>query len=307
MTNLVPIRFRKDLSYPAIEWLDSENLGLTEPFFEASIRSAKATAITPLDTLLKLDKLLNLDYTSSPPLLIFQVSRCGSTLVSQMLKSVSSLAVISEPNILNHLILMMAKKQPSEIPRVIRSYVGALNVAYPERKIVIKCSSWNACFLPLFIQAFPKAPLALLIRNPIEVLVSIDNHRPQWSPSKLKTLMRINDTKEDFSHPDIISRILEEMQSVGVSRKLVIDYEQLPDAVWNELLEFWNIKATREEIIRMRHSSTLYSKSNPSKQIEFKSDVNLKKQSANPSIIEVSNARLNRPYQMLLRSRSYLN
>jgi len=65
-----------------VEWLDVGTLRFTDPFFENTVRRAgRRAGIAP---------------GPGPAGLIFHVSRCGSTLISQMLSTAGQL-VLSEP------------------------------------------------------------------------------------------------------------------------------------------------------------------------------------------------------------------
>jgi len=76
-----------------VEWLDVGTLRFTDPFFENTVRRAGRRAerwTQPLESL------TGIAPGPGPAGLIFHVSRCGSTLISQMLSTAGQL-VLSEP------------------------------------------------------------------------------------------------------------------------------------------------------------------------------------------------------------------
>ncbi len=90
---------------PVVQWRQLGNLRLADPFFDdtlvRALRSSSERKLTPIDALGQLA-------SDSPgvPLggLIFHLSRCGSTLLSQLLAVVPSHVVLSEAPLIDELI-----------------------------------------------------------------------------------------------------------------------------------------------------------------------------------------------------------
>jgi hypothetical protein len=108
LAGFLPWRIVRDSGAPQIEWIFGDGARFTEPFLDdtlARLRFAHPAANTraarprtPLDALRAMPP--------GAPLagLIFHVSRCGSTLVAQMLAALPHHIVASEPPILDDLL-----------------------------------------------------------------------------------------------------------------------------------------------------------------------------------------------------------
>lgn len=165
---------------PAFDWLWFGTAQLTAPFFEDEVRRASAL---PLNWLMRtrttLDGLLA-GATKEPgvPLrgLIFHMSRCGSTLLAQMLGAVAGTFVTSEPEPLDAVLRWVAAIQPSpeQASAAIQAMVAALGRqrSASARCHVIKLEVWHSLFMPELRSALPEAGWAYLHRDPVEVLVS---------------------------------------------------------------------------------------------------------------------------------------
>ncbi len=105
------------------------------------------------------------------------MSRCGSTLLSQMLAALPEHVVLSEAGPLDT-VLQLHFREPSvtdeERIGLLRAMMSALGQPRTgrERRLFVKLDSWHTLHLPLIRRAFPGVPWIFLFRNPVEVLVS---------------------------------------------------------------------------------------------------------------------------------------
>src|SRR4029077_6493953 len=108
---------------------------------------------------------------------IFHMSRCGSTLVSQMLAALPSNIVVSEASPIDTVVQagrwrrdLSEDRQARWLPPII----GALGQKRTgsEQHYFIKLDCWHTLALPLFRRAFPAVPWVFLYRDPVEVLAS---------------------------------------------------------------------------------------------------------------------------------------
>lgn len=166
---------------PAFDWLWFGDAPLTAPFFEDAVRRAGAL---PLNWLLRIRTGLAALVTGAArqpalPLhgLIFHMSRCGSTLLAQMLGAVPGHAVSSEPEPLDAVLRWIADAaiEPEPADAAIRGIVAALgrrrNKA--QQRHFIKLEVWHSLFLPELRRALPEVTWVYLHRDPVEVLVSL--------------------------------------------------------------------------------------------------------------------------------------
>lgn len=151
---------------------------LVEPFFEQTIDVCKRSpgALPPRE--LPLDELGALvDAAPALPLagIVLHVSRCGSTLLSQMLAAMPSNVVASEPPALDPLIRPPGTPDADAQVRWLRWMVAALGQRRREgdERVLVKLDCWHTLALPLVRRAFPGVPLVFVYRDPLEVVVSL--------------------------------------------------------------------------------------------------------------------------------------
>src|SRR5678816_558328 len=103
---------------------------------------------------------------------IFHMSRCGSTLVAQMLAALERNIVISEARPIDQ--VLGAKVDEERRIAWLRWIVNALAQRRrpAEEFFFIKLDAWHVLHLPLIQRAFPNTPWVFLYRDPIEVMVS---------------------------------------------------------------------------------------------------------------------------------------
>lgn len=165
---------------PAFDWLWFGERRLTSSFHEDEVRLASAL---PLNWLLRvrtgIDALLaGAEEEAALPLdgLVFHMSRCGSTLLAQMLGAVPGNVIASEPEPLSEVLLWAWRAQVplAEAVPAVRAMVAALGRRRkPEaQRLIVKLDAWHTLALPLLHAAFPQVPWVYLFRDPLEVVVS---------------------------------------------------------------------------------------------------------------------------------------
>ena len=91
---------------------------------------------------------------TAPAGLIFHVARCGSTLISQLLKQHDNLVVYAEPLPVNEILLPPHKWPRQELVAALRS-LGDAFARHARKPYVLKFSSWNTLFCDILAEAFP--------------------------------------------------------------------------------------------------------------------------------------------------------
>lgn len=165
---------------PAFDWLWFGPGKLDAPFFEDEVRRAEAMPLNwLLRTRMPLGQLIaGAEAADAPPVrgLILHMSRCGSTLLAQMLGTIPGTVVSSEPEPLDAVLRWIAAARPPAglASAAIRAMAAALGrrsaVAVTDH--VIKLEVWHSLFLPELRAALPAASWTYLHRDPVEVLVS---------------------------------------------------------------------------------------------------------------------------------------
>ncbi|HEY5406478.1 MAG TPA: hypothetical protein VIJ92_05310 [Ginsengibacter sp.] len=178
------------LSGTFCEWMYLSDKKFTEPFFSDTISACKNfyenrssyKVIADLEIMSEWSQRIN---TLSPSAFIFHVSRCGSTLLSQMLSLNETNIVLSEVPFFDEL-LRLPYKNSIDI-KIVNNYLIAAIRLYgrktkrEESHFFIKTDSWHLHFYEQLRSLFPGVPFILLFRNPIEVIRSHQKQRGMQS------------------------------------------------------------------------------------------------------------------------------
>ncbi len=301
-----------------VDWAFLGERRFTDPFFDATINRCVQR---PADILFRhqtpLENLGEISRTQPciPPTgFIFHMSRCGSTLVSQMLAASKCNIVLSEAGPIDT-ILRAHFRNPnvSEDTRIqwLQWMVGTLGwKRHPEEKsLFIKFDCWHALFLPVILRAFPRVPWIFIYREPIEVWASQLTHRgAQMIPGVLEPAMFGWDasTVSAMTLDEYGSRVLAEickaaLRQIQTGTGKLVNYRQLPDQAWPALLEFWGAEFPPDDAKRMAVAAKRNAK-NPF--LPFEEDSKARQQSATDGIRALSRQWLDESYGQLEAERS---
>ncbi|SOX56705.1 hypothetical protein MAAFP003_5413 [Mycobacterium ahvazicum] len=273
LADWTPVRLDFSGPAPAVWWADLSAERFTDPFFDQTVArwesgpTARPLVRTGLDELESLDGAASLD----PAGMIFHLSRCGSTLVSRLLGTQLGLVVVAEPSPLNSLLgLDPAHIDPADLVKTVRLLVRALGRRHgDECRFVLKCTSWNILRREVLAAAFPETPWIWVQRDPARVLASLLAEPPGWlqPPAdlvKAAQLFKIDPTLvPTMEHAEFASRALAAMLEAAATQpagRLVLDYADLPDAVWTRAAPHFGLQTGAGAIERMAEQSRFYSK-----------------------------------------------
>lgn len=212
------------------------------------------------------DWLKRLEPGLKPSAFIFHTSRCGSTLLTQLLSTLPCCIVMSEPPVIDAF-LHMHQTEPefSGGSASLRQLMLALGQQRnpEETHFFIKLDSWHIQFLPIFRAAFPDTPCWFLYREPEAILASHQRQRgPQMVPGMVATLAA--ETLEAGDLDGYCSKILAgffEAALANVEHLQLINYRQLPGILWQDLLPRHGLDCTPEQLERMLQRADFHAKS----------------------------------------------
>ena len=290
----VPFRLYWQGSDPGVEWLYMGSRQFTDPFFETTIQ---VNVQTPFNSLIRFRTPLSVLagwQAASPGLkpagFIFHLSRCGSTLISQMLAALPRNVVLSEPGLLDRMLRSHERAPEASVEQRVlwlQWLVSALGQPRTgqEHRLFIKLEPRNIVELPLLRMAFPDVPWIFVYRDPVEVLVSNLRHlaafvtRGMVLPGFLDFDVSVAAGMDDAEYAARVLGIVAETaarHAAGAQGKL-IEYRQLPEIGWDELPRHFGIELTDAERDRMKEIAALDAKQ---PQRRFTSDTEDKRRAA---------------------------
>jgi hypothetical protein len=176
--NWIPVNLIEKDNKLYFEWIYLGDIKYAEPFFDETIAKCKShdynskqfKVISTVDNLIDWSKdLISVELKA----LVFHVSRCGSTMLSQSLATSSENIMISEAPIIDQILrsdLFAVDKKSILIKSVIK-LLGQKRFS-EQKNLIIKLDAWHIFKADYLRSLFPEIPFALLYRNPEEVLKS---------------------------------------------------------------------------------------------------------------------------------------
>ena len=286
----LPVRLYRQGNRVLVDWCFVGKERLTQPFFDEAIERRFRQ---PFNLLFRhqtdlefLGELHDLSKGVKPTGFIFHLSRCGSTLVSQMLAALERNIVISEAPPID---FVLRARDFDEERRVewLRWLVNALGQKRNEAEtnLYIKFDSWNAVDLALIRRAFPEVPWIFLYRNPVEIIVSQMRQRgAQMIPGLVGNLLPEPDLEESLRIPaeEYCARVLamvcrSVLEPLKNGAGLPVNYEQLPAAALDLIPAHFGVRLTAPEIEKMS-AATEFNAKNP--RLNFTGDSDAKRKEA---------------------------
>ncbi|MBB5610117.1 MULTISPECIES: aspartyl beta-hydroxylase [unclassified Janthinobacterium] len=251
-----------------VHWRDMGETRFSDSFFENTLarqpREQRRTCRTPLAALAQFNDGL------PPDAFIFHVSRCGSTLLTQMLATLPHCVVMSEPPIIDALLRLHHDSSTIDSIALLRSAMLALGQRRfgDESHYVIKFDCWHIHSLDLIRQAFPGTPCLFLYREPQAVLASHQRQRgPQMVPGMLHpALLPLPDHAlapgdlDGYAALVLASLYAAAHHHAAAGKLLLINYQQLPDIVFSDVLQRLGIGPTTGQLHAMRERSGRHAK-----------------------------------------------
>jgi hypothetical protein len=309
----IPMRVYWREARPMADWGHVGARRFTEPFF---VQTIAPCVRHPADVLFRhqtpLENLGEIAATQPSVRLtgfIFHMSRCGSTLLSQMLGVAPENIVLSEAGPIDD-VLRLGFRDPAitDAQRVqwLQWLVGLLawRRRPEEKNLFIKFDCWHAMLLPLLQRAFPGVPWIFLYREPIEVMASAEKEPSgQMIPGVLPPALFGLDpsTVGRMELSEYCARVLAKLCEAALAQAQaghgkLVNYRQLPAAVWPELLKYWNVEFSPTETAQMFGAAQLDAK-NPAR--PFAADSQAKRDSASPELRALTGRWLEEVYQQL--------
>jgi hypothetical protein len=255
-----------------VDWADFGDKPLGEPFFEDSIRRAMRDPFNKMfqfrSSLQKLVERTESNPGLEPSGFIFHMSRCGSTLVSQMLAALPENVVISEAAPIDAVLQLRFTDDDTHV-RLLRAMVGAFarKRTGRERHCFIKLDSWHTLALPLFRRAFPSVPWIFLYREPGEVIASqLQQRGIQTVPEYISPAMFGLEAIPLEAPEDYCARVFGKtceavLEPFAQGGGLLVNYAELPGALWTKIMPHFGVDLAQSDRAAMAERAVRDSKS----------------------------------------------
>ena len=217
---------------------------------------------------------------TGPAGIVFHVARCGSTLVSQLLKQHVGVVAYAEPLPVNEILLPPHKWPRPELVAALRS-LGAAFSRHARKPYVLKLTSWNTLFCDLVAEAFPDTPWLLCLRDPLEVAVSLIRQPAGWiwndtGGSAAPFAKHVDPEGRCKTREEYLARIFgafcDAATRLNPSRGRLVKYETLPEAVWESVAPLFGLEVDGAARKRMVDAARANAKAPVSKPESFAAD-----------------------------------
>ena len=212
-----------------------------------------------------------------PNAFIFHISRCGSTLISQMLATSDENLVLAEVPFFDDLLRLPFKEPGFNKSGINELLLGAIK-HYAQsgsgkdglpKRLFIKTDSWHLFFYEQLRRLFPLVPFILMYRSPDEVFRS---HRKQAGMQAVAGLIEpelfgIRNRDIEAISPDtylatVLKNYLTRCFEISESDNncLLINYNEGPIEILEKLVSFTNINIPDTDLQKMHNRSLYHSK-----------------------------------------------
>jgi len=310
-----------------VRWIEFGARRQSAPFVHQSVRQLRALRPPARERVTDVAALL--DYTrdlpaAEPAGVIFHVSRCGSTLLSNILGTGDGVISISESRLVSMLLSERPGRPQDSRERDLerrRNVLSAVLSVYARHgtdhgrpTVVIKCNSTSLLHLPFVRTLWPSVPFLIIIRDPVEVLVSNLEVPGGWVRARHLALDRISPygwtglEMQQMSDEEYCARVTGLLCAAAVPHVgplcRVIDYERLHLPHIYEIARFFRIALPSGQAPVVQRAAARYSK-DPTGNRAFERDTARKQQAASPSIRAAVERWATEPYRALAQQQHW--
>ncbi len=277
--NWVPYKLSMVDNMPHNYWLYTGNQRYTAPFFDETIsaclslpeNSSRFKGFSSLELLpswaAKFDAV-------PPTAFIFHVSRCGSTLLAQLLGLHEQHIVLAETPFLDELLRLPFKDNAVDRPLLQEALPAAIRMYGQKRRgdethLFIKADSWHLCFYRQLRALYPAVPFILLYRSPDEVILSQRRRRGMQSVQGIlePAIFGFDNEAIHFDTlDDYMVKVLERYFTIMLEIKqedplsLLINYKEPILSTMQKIADFAGVKIEENELEQMKERSRYHAK-----------------------------------------------
>jgi len=279
LKNWIPYRLENKEDQLQCLWLNTHNEPFAEPFFDDTILKFRSLDPDHISIKSVSDLAMFKNWAANlndvePSAIIFHISRCGSTLVSQMLSTSNEHIVLPEVPFFDDLLRLpyqhdnFTESTASRLLVNAIKYYGQKRTGY-EQRLYIKADSWHIFFYEQLRQLYPTVPFILMYRKPNEVF---NSHKKipgiQSVPGLIEpAIFNFKPGEEvplnlDLYISIVLERYLIRYHEIADTDKkfLLINYDEGPMPIIHKIAAFTNTPVNNEFLAAMEERSRYHSK-----------------------------------------------
>lgn len=263
LRNWIPYRIIDVEGQQLCQWLDTFGQPFTEPFFDETITKCRlANGQHARPGVMSAPEMIAAWAESIadivPAMIIFHVSRCGSTLISQMFTALPDFIVLPEVPFFDEILRVPFKSDAAhqEISQLFRAAVKFYMRQQNEKRLIVKTDSWHLFFYEQLREMYPATPFIFLYRRPEEVYASqrrqpgmhavpgiIDPEIFGFSRDKLDC------SRSDIYFAGVLERYFGRMMDINQkdNNTLIVNYHDGPIAMMRQIVAFAGILLTEPD------------------------------------------------------------
>lgn len=253
------------------KWLHLGNELMTAPFFDQTISQCKSLPqnsklISSVSSVSVLEPWAQQINSIEPTAIIFHVSRCGSTLLSQLLSLQAENIVLSEVPFFDELLRKgFNMGQMNKMLPVLKSAVNLYGARRnnQQKNLFIKTDSWHIHFYKELRLLYPHLPFIFLYRRPDEVIRSHQKQRGmQAVPGVIEPALFGFDSNEvmQMNFDEYTAKVLETYMQAFITilkidkNSMAINYNEGPMNMMYKIAVFTKlpIRADDEAVMMQR-------------------------------------------------------
>ena len=275
LKNWLPIHSFEENGMELCKWMYLGNKKFTDPFFEETIIKCRSlpynsTLFRSVSSMEILPEWSDNIESLSPTAFIFHVSRCGSTLISQLLGLQPSNIVLSEVPFIDEILRNGFREKVSASSQV-KAAIHFYGAKRDERNrhLFIKLDSWHVHFYRQLRKIYPQVPFIMLFRKPDEVIRSHQKRRGlQAVPGLLEPEIFHLERKEiaEMGQDEYTAKVLESyfsayLEILKTDRQAIpINYNEGALAIVQKIGSLTGLSFSQEEMELMRLRSGFHGK-----------------------------------------------
>ena len=258
--------------------------------------------------------------------LVFHESRCGSTLVANVLQAMypEENRVYSESPPPINALRIADMLGPEAAATVLKDVVYLMSRSNDpkENQLFFKIQSIGSTYIHVFLEAFPETPYMFVYRDPTQVMVSqfahgyqgancyrAQSHRPSRLVRDLVQRRNIQVPAEQMDPEDLCAAHLAAITESALTALTegpnpygsAVNYDSLPQKLYDEIFpEDWELEITTDALERMQAVAGVYSKGRgPKTGQAFEGDSQEKEEEATEAMREAAQMFMFESYQAL--------